>query len=91
MSWAVLAVAHGIVRENENRRNFHEGRQADGWPHIVAEDEKRRTEGADFGQSQAVDDRRHAVLADAEVEVLASRSVGLEIAGTLELQGGFVR
>ena len=42
--------------------------------HVVAEDEEAGAERAQAVQREAVDDRAHAVLADAEVEVAARRS-----------------
>ena len=48
MGWAVLAVAHGVVRENEEGRQLHQGRQPDGRARVVAEDEERRAERPQF-------------------------------------------
>ena len=42
----VLAIAHRIVREHEDRRKLHQRRQPDRWAAIVAEDEERGTERA---------------------------------------------
>ena len=42
---AVLAVAHGVMRENENRWQFHQRRQANCRPGIIAEYEERRAKG----------------------------------------------
>ena len=65
---------------------FHQGREPDGGPGVVAEDEESRAEGPELGQRQPVHDRRHGVLADAEVQVLPAGAVGLEIAGAVEVQ-----
>ena len=46
--------------------------EADRRPGVVAEDQEARAEGPDLDQRHAVEDRRHRVLADAEVEVPAA-------------------
>ena len=87
----ILAIAHGVVREHEDARQFHQGRQPDGRPRVVAEDEERRAKSPHLRQRQAVDDGRHPVLADAEMQVLAAPVPGLEAARALVRQGGLVR
>jgi len=91
MRRSVLAVAHGVVGEDEDGRQLHDGGQPDGRPGIVAEDEKGCPEGAQLRQRQPVDDRRHGVLADAEMEVSACRARSFEISGAGEFQGRLVR
>ena len=49
---AVLAVAHRVVREDEDRRQLHQGREPDRGPRVVAEDEEGRAEGPDLRQRQ---------------------------------------
>ena len=66
---SIFADADGIVGEDPDRRNFHDGREADRHLHVVAEDEEGRTVGAKLRQHHAIDDRAHGVLANAEVEV----------------------
>ena len=69
---AVLADEHRVVREDVDHRQLRDGRHADGGPHVVAEDHERgaeRPQAAVIGD--AVADGRHAVLADAEMEVPA--------------------
>ena len=87
----VFAVAHGVVREDEERGQFHQRREPDRRPRVVAEDEKRGPERPDLRQRQPVDDRRHGVLADPEVKVSAARTLRLEVAGVGKLQRGLVR
>ena len=88
---AVLAVAHGVMGEDEDRRQLHQRRQPDRRPGIVAEDEEGRAERPQLGQRHAVDDRRHGMLADAEMEIAAAGAAGLEVAGAGELQRRLVR
>src|SRR5262249_31942522 len=64
--------------------------QSNGWSRIVAEDEERRAKGPQFRQRQAIDDGRHRVFADAEMEISPTRRAGLEIPGPLKRQSGFV-
>ena len=77
-------------REDEDRGQFHERRQADGGPRIVAEDEEGRAECPELRQRQAVDDRHHGVLADAEMQVPAAGRLRLEVSGAFEFQHGLV-
>ena len=72
MRRSILAVAHGVMGEDEDGRQLHEGGEPNGRPGIVAEDEEGRAEGPQLGQRQAVHDRRHGVLADAEMEIAAA-------------------
>jgi hypothetical protein len=58
------------VREDENGGQLHQRREPDGGARVVAEDEERRAERPQLGQRQPVDDRRHGVLANAEMQVL---------------------
>src|SRR5208337_2178979 len=88
MGWPVLAVTHGVVREDEDGRQLHQGREADGRPGIVAKDEKGGAKGSELGQRETVNNRSHRVFADPEMEVLPSRPTDLEISGIR--QGGLV-
>ena len=88
---AILAVAHGVVREDEDRGQLHQRCQPDGGPCVVAKDEEGRAKSPDLGQHKPVHGRRHRVLADAEMQVLPARAVGLEISGAIEFEGGPVR
>ena len=81
MRRSIFAIAHGIVRENENGRQLHERGEPNGRSGIVAEDEERRSEGPQLRKRQAVDDRRHRVLADAEMNIAAIRRAGFEFPG----------
>ena len=46
----ILAVAHGIVGEHEDRRQLHQRRQPDRRPRVITEDEERGAEGPQFRQ-----------------------------------------
>ena len=48
----VLAVAHRIMREHQNRRQFHECGKAGSGTRIVAENEERRAEGRAAGTAR---------------------------------------
>src|SRR6266436_9002531 len=50
---------------------------------VVAEDEERRPERPQLRERHAVDRRRHRVLADAEMQILAARAPGLEVSRAL--------
>ncbi len=88
---AVLTVTHGVVREDEESGQLHQGREAHGRARVVTEDEERRAEGTDLGQREPVHDRGHRVLADAEMQVLPAWVVGLEASRARVRQGGLVR
>src|SRR5262249_32296831 len=60
-------------------------------PRIISEDKECRTNAADLGKRKSVHDGLHRVFTDAEMQILAARSVRLETAGALIGQGGFVR
>ena len=47
---AVFSVAHGVMREDEDGGQLHQGRQPDGGPRVIAEDEERRAEGPELRQ-----------------------------------------
>src|SRR5215470_16825109 len=89
--WAILTVAHGVVREYEDGRQLHQRRQPDSRPRVVAEDEERRPEHAKLRERHTVDDRRHRVLADPEMQILAVRRLGLKVSRALVGQRGLVR
>ena len=66
---AVFSDADGIVRENEDGRDLHQRGQADAGPHVIAEVEKRRAEGADARDDQPIHARAHHMLAHAKMQV----------------------
>ena len=71
---AVLAEGDGVVRPDEDRRDVHQRGEAHRGAHVVAEDQERAAERAGRAvQDDAVDDRAHRVLADAEVQHAAVR------------------
>ena len=75
---AVLADADRVVREHERRRDAHDRREPDRALHVVAEDQEAGAVGAQARQHEAVDDRPHRVLADAEVQVAPAVLAGLD-------------
>ena len=91
MGRAVLAVAHRVVREDEDRRQLHQRGEPDRRPRVVAEDEEGRAKRPQLRQRQPVHDRAHRVLADAEVQIPAAGAGGLEISGACEGQRRLVR
>src|SRR5581483_7183877 len=69
----VLTEADGVVRPAVHDLGVAQRRQPDGGPHVVAEVEERAAEGdATTVQGDAVQDRAHGVLADAEVDEAAA-------------------
>src|SRR4030095_7889313 len=91
VSGAILTIAHGVVREYEDGRELHQRRQPDGGARVVAEDEERRPEHAKLRERQTVDDRRHRMLTDPEMQVLTVRRLGLKASRVLVGQRGLVR
>ena len=66
---AVLAETDGVVGPHVDHRRLHQRREAHGRAHVVAEREERAAVGAGGPvQGDAVEDRAHRVLADAEVQ-----------------------
>ena len=91
VSRAVLSVAHGVMSEHENGGQFHQRRQTDGRPEVIAEDKECRAEGPELGEGDPVHNRSHGVLPDAIVKVLPARGISLEISGALKGQESLVR
>ena len=72
---AVFADADGVVGEDVGHRQLGERGEADARAAVVGEDEERRAAGAEEAVvGDAVADRAHGVLADAEPDVAARRS-----------------
>ena len=86
MRRAVLADANRVVREDVDRRHFHERAEPDRRLHVVAEDEERRSVWANLRERQAIDDGPHGVLANAEVHVAAGDVARAQVAGVRQLQ-----
>src|SRR5664280_562572 len=86
----VFAVTHGVVREDEDGRQFHQGGEPDRSAGIIAEDEEGGAESAQLRERHSVHDRGHGVLANAEVHVLASGCFGLQVARAWEGEGGLI-
>src|SRR5262247_4554883 len=91
MGRAVFAVPHGVVGKNEDGRQLHQSGKPDCWPRVVAEDEESRAKRAELGKREPVNGCSHRVLADTEMQILAARAAGLEIARALVGQSGLVR
>ena len=91
VSRSIFSVTHRIVSEHEDRRQFHQGREPDRRPLVVAEDEERRAVRPDLREGQPVQDGAHRVFADAEVQILPSRAIRLEMAGAFIGQQRLVR
>src|SRR5664280_1594303 len=86
----VFAVAHGVVREDEDGGQFHQGGEPDCSAGIIAEDEEGGTESAQLRKRHSVHDRGHGVLTNAEVHVLASGCFGLQVARAWEGEGDLI-
>ena len=91
MSRAVFAIAHRVVCENKNGRQFHQSRQPDRWPCIVAKDEEACPVRAQLGQGKAIYNRSHRMLADAEMEILPARVISLEVSCAFIVENGLIR
>src|SRR5262249_44369945 len=91
MSRAVFAVAHGVVGKNEERRQLYQSGEPDRRPRVVAEDEESRAESTELGKREPVNGCSHGVLADTEMQILSTRTAGLEVARALVGQSGLVR
>ena len=77
VSGAVFAQSHAVVGEDVDRRDAHEGRQANGRPHVVREHEERAGVGAQAPvERHPVQRGGHGVFAHAEVQVAARVVVG---------------
>ena len=86
----VFADPDRVVREDEERRNFHERGEANHRAQEVREDEERRAVSAQPGKNEPVRNRAHRVLAHAEMKV-ATGLVGSEIAVAWVFKRGVVR
>src|SRR5260370_10022885 len=86
MRGSVLAIAHGVMGEDEDGWKLHQGGEADRRPSIIAEDEEGRPKGAQLRVRQPVEDRGHGVLANAKMEISAPRWCSLEMPGTGKFQ-----
>src|SRR5262249_51248327 len=91
MGRTVFAVAHRVVCENKYGREFHQSREPDRWPRIVAENEERRPESSELGEREPVHRCGHRMLADAEMQIFPCPVISLEVSRALEGQSGLVR
>ena len=72
MRRAILADTDAVVREDVRHWQAHQGSQADHRLRVVTEDEERRDIGAQAAvEHQAIGNRGHGELADAEMQVAA--------------------
>src|SRR6266478_4691918 len=91
MSRAIFTVAHRIMREYENGRQFHQGRKPNGRSRIINEDEESGPEAAQLGERHPVYDGTHRMLANPVMEISATIIVGLEMSCSFESQSSLVR
>ena len=76
---AIFAEADAVVGEDPDRGVVAEGGEADGGTGVIGEDEEGRAVGNQAAvNGHAVEDRAHAMFADAEVEVTSVGRFGLE-------------
>ena len=72
MGRSVLPQGDAVVGKNVDHVQLHHRGEADRRPHVVGENQKCRAERHDAGmRRQTVQDRPHAVLAHAEIEIAA--------------------
>mmetsp|Transcript_1108 Transcript_1108/g.2425 ORF Transcript_1108/g.2425 Transcript_1108/m.2425 type:complete len:204 (-) Transcript_1108:1046-1657(-) len=91
MSWAVLTDADGVVSEDPDVRQLHDGTESNRWLEVVGENEEGRAERTELGDGQAVHDGAHGMFSDSEVKISASVAAPTsrrshEIASPLERQ-----
>src|SRR5438552_15694014 len=91
MSRTVFTVAHRVVCENKYGRQFHQSRQPDRWPCVVAKHEEACPVRAQLGQGKAIYNRSHPMLTDAEMEVLPARVISLEVSSPFIVENGLIR
>ena len=86
MGGAVLAQADRVVGPGIDDVGVGERGKADGGTHVVAEDEERAAHGEDAAVARhAGHGRRHGVLADPEVDLGTTGSLGGLVDGVVEL------
>src|SRR5882724_8222311 len=74
VSWAVLAVSHGVVCKNENTGQLHQGGKSDRRADIIAEYEEGRTKWPQLRKRHAIYDGTHRMFPDTEMQVSAAGS-----------------
>src|SRR5207253_5171122 len=87
----VRPIAHGVMGKDEESWQLHKRGQPNPGPRVVAENEKCGAEGRQLGERESVGNRGHRMLANAKMQILSSRTVGLKIARTCEGQEGLVQ
>ena len=88
---SVLTITDGIVREDPNARNYHNGGEADRRLHVIIEDEEARSRRSQLRDCHVIEDGVNGMLEDAEKEVAAyviapTNQGWQEVACVLELQ-----
>src|SRR5215468_12193899 len=91
MGRAVFAIPHGVVGKNEDGRQLHQSGEPDRRPRVVTEDEESRAKSAELRKREPVNGCSHGVLADTEMQILSTRTAGLEVARAFVSQSGLVR
>ncbi len=91
MCRAVFSDPDRIMGEDIDGRHVHDRAQPQRGLQVVAENEIGGAVGTKLGEREPVENRRHGVLADAEVKIAAAILVGFEISGSLEGEAGFGR
>src|SRR6266851_2130590 len=89
MGRAIFAEADRVMRKDVDDVQAHQRGEPNRRPTIVCEDHEARAERNQTAvQRDAVEDRAHPVLADAEMEIAADVIVALEIAAVLQVGEG---
>ena len=77
---SVFAQENAVVAEDEYRVDFHQRRQPDRGTAVVGKNQERGAVGNQTVERHAVQDRAHAVLADAKVKILRAVVALAEVA-----------
>ncbi len=89
MGRAVFAETDRIVSKNIDGSQAHHSSQANGWPHIIRENQEGTAiRDQTRGMGQTVENRAHGMLAYSEMDVAAA---GSRSKSRLSLQGGIIR
>jgi hypothetical protein len=91
VSRSVFSITHRIVREHEDGGKFHQGREPDRRPFVIAEDEEGRAVGPELRDGHPIQGRPHGVFPDAEVQVFACAIIRLKMSGAFVGEQRLVR
>ena len=83
---SVFTHANRVVRENVNRRDFHQRAETHARPHVIAKIKERSAERPEFRQRHSVYDRPHGMFPHAEVDVPPAILFRVEISRAVEGQ-----